>query len=152
MSQITEKEREFVESKLKMMSRTIEVSRIKQFCLNKIWCEIVLDGRKIASVDSGKKVNIKVNGLPHKLACLWTFADGNQTLTENFTIPYGVSSLKYETMRKTEKSHLFTLKGLNITTTPIGVLMEDIQVKEESDNVFRQKLNEMLEEYRKNNL
>lgn len=30
--------------------------------------------------------------------------------------------------------------------------MEDIQVKEESDNVFRQKLNEMLEEYRKNNL
>ena len=63
-----------------------------------------------------------------------------------------MSSLKYETMRKTEKSHLVTLKGLNITTTPIGVLMEDIQVKEESDNVFRQKLNEMLEEYRKNNL
>ena len=30
--------------------------------------------------------------------------------------------------------------------------MEDIQVKEESDNVVRQKLNEMLEEYRKNNL
>ena len=60
ISQITEKEREFVESKLKMMSRTIEVSRIKQFCLNKIECEIVLDGRKIASVDSGKKVNIKV--------------------------------------------------------------------------------------------
>ena len=30
--------------------------------------------------------------------------------------------------------------------------MEDIQVKEESDNVFHQKLNEMLEEYRKNNL
>ena len=29
MSQITEKEREFVEGKLKMMSRTIEVSRIK---------------------------------------------------------------------------------------------------------------------------
>lgn len=152
MSQITEKEREFVEGKLKVISRTIEVSRIKQFCLNKIGCEVVLDGRKIASVDSGKKVNIKVDGLPHKIACLWTFADGNQTLTENFTIPYGVSPLKYETMRKTEKSHLFTLKSLNITTTPVGVLMEDSRLREESDNVFSKKLNEMLEECRKNNL
>ena len=54
------------------------------------------------------EVDIKINGLPHKKACLWTFADGNQTLTETFTIPYGVSSLKYETMRKIENSHLFT--------------------------------------------
>lgn len=100
MNQITEKEREFIENKLKMTTRTIVVSRTKQFCLNKIGCEIIFDGRKIASVDSGKKVDIKINGLPHKIACLWTFADGNQTLTETFTIPYGVSSLKYETMRK----------------------------------------------------
>ena len=100
MNQITEKEREFIENKLKMTTRTIVVSRTKQFCLNKIGCEIIFDGRKIASVDSGKKVDIKINGLLHKIACLWTFADGNQTLTETFTIPYGVSSLKYETMRK----------------------------------------------------
>lgn len=151
MNQITEKERGFVESNLKMTSRTIVVSRVKQFCLNKIGCDIILDGRKIASVDSGKKVDIKVNGLPHNIACLWTFADGNQTLTETFTIPYGVSTLKYETMRKIEKSHLFTLKGLNITTTPVGTLVEDVRSREESDHLFRQKLNEMLEWYRKNN-
>ena len=129
MNQITEKEREFIENKLKMTTRTIVVSRTKQFCLNKIGCEIIFDGRKIASVDSGKKVDIKINGLLHKIACLWTFADGNQTLTETFTIPYGVSSLKYETMRKIENSHLFTLKGLNLTTTPVGVLMEDTRLR-----------------------
>ena len=84
MNQITEKEREFIENKLKMTTRTIVVSRTKQFCLNKIGCEIIFDGRKIASVDSGKKVDIKINGLLHKIACLWTFADGNQTLTETF--------------------------------------------------------------------
>ena len=128
------------------------VSRTKQFCLNKIGCEIIFDGRKIASVDSGKKVDIKINGLPHKIACLWTFADGNQTLTETFTIPYGVSSLKYETMRKIENSHLFTLKGLNLTTTPVGILMEDTRLREESNNLFRQKLNEMVQWYRTNNL
>ena len=152
MNQITEKEREFIENKLKMTTRTIVVSRTKQFCLNKIGCEIIFDGRKIASVDSGKKVDIKINGLPHKIACLWTFADGNQTLTETFTIPYGVSFLKYETMRKIENSHLFTLKGLNLTTTPVGILMEDTRLREESDNLFRQKLNEMLQWYRTNNL
>ena len=142
----------FIENKLKMTTRTIVVSRTKQFCLNKIGCEIIFDGRKIASVDSGKKVDIKINGLPHKIACLWTFADGNQTLTETFTIPYGVSSLKYETMRKIENSHLFTLKGLNLTTTPVGILMEDTRLREESNNLFRQKLNEMLQWYRTNNL
>lgn len=152
MNQITEKEREFIENKLKMTTRTIVVSRTKQFCLNKIGCEIIFDGRKIASVDSGKKVDIKINGLPHKIACLWTFADGNQTLTETFTIPYGVSSLKYETMRKIENSHLFTLKGLNLTTTPVGILIEDTRLREESNNLFRQKLNEMVQWYRTNNL
>ena len=70
MNQITEKEREFIENKLKMTTRTIVVSRTKQFCLNKIGCEIIFDGRKIASVDSGKKVDIKINGLLHKIACL----------------------------------------------------------------------------------
>lgn len=59
MNQITEKEREFIENKLKMTTRTIVVSRTKQFCLNKIGCEIIFDGRKIASVDSGKKGGYK---------------------------------------------------------------------------------------------
>ena len=76
----------------------------------------------------------------------------SQTLTETFTIPYGVSSLKYETMRKIENSHLFTLKGLNLTTTPVGILMEDTRLREESNNLFRQKLNEMVQWYRTNNL
>ena len=158
MNQITEKEREFIENKLKMTTRTIVVSRTKQFCLNYIGCEIIFDGRKIgggwggAGGGGGEKVDIKINGLPHKIACLWTFADGNQTLTETFTIPYGVSSLKYETMRKIENSHLFTLKGLNLTTTPVGILMEDTRLREESNNLFRQKLNEMLQWYRTNNL
>ena len=48
MNQITEKEREFIENKLKMTTRTIVVSSKKQFCLNKIGCEIIFDGRKIA--------------------------------------------------------------------------------------------------------
>ena len=47
---------------------------------------------------------------------------------------------------------MFTLKGLNLTTTPVGILMEDTRLREESNNLFRQKLNEMLQWYRTNNL
>ena len=48
MNQITEKEREFIENKLKMTTRKIVVSRTKQLYRNKIGCENIIDVRKIA--------------------------------------------------------------------------------------------------------
>lgn len=148
MSQITEKEKEFVEKELKKISRKIEVRRIKKFALNKIICRVIIDGKVMADVENGGTIEIALDGLPHKIACQWIFTDSVR-FSETLQIPYGTVKLSYTTSSKVHQEKKITLKGLNIISTPIGVLEEDKNTRAHSDAVFSEVLRKMLSDFRR---
>ena len=149
MSEITKEEKNHVENELRKITRRIEVHRRKKFCLNKLGCKIFLDGRAVGFVDNGKVLCFEVDGLPHQIACQWLFADSLYT-TPPLTIPYGTETLIYTTTYVIQQSKQFTLKGLNITSSPVGVLNEDSDSILRSNALFRQTLQNMLKDFREN--